>query len=144
MADKITKEQRSYIMSRIRSKDTKPEMLVRKFLFANGFRYRVHKKSLPGSPDVVLKKYKTVVLVQGCFWHHHSPGCRSGHIPKSNIEFWEKKIGRNIARDKENIAKLEKLGWKSIIIWECELKKDKAENTLNSLVENILSNNNSA
>lgn len=123
-------------MSRIRSKDTKPEEMVRRFLFAEGFRYRKNDKNLPGCPDIVLRKYKTIVFVNGCFWHGHS-GCRYFIWPKSNAEYWKQKISRNIERDKLNYAKLSRLGWNVIIIWECQLKKDKRENTLLSLVERI-------
>jgi DNA mismatch endonuclease, patch repair protein len=138
MADTVTKEQRSYIMSRVRSKDTKPEMLVRRFLFANGFRYRIHRKDLPGSPDIVLPKYRTVVFVQGCFWHHHNPGCRSGKFPKTNIDYWSKKIEHNVHRDIRNQIELSRLGWKPIIVWECELQKKKTRDTLESLVKEIV------
>lgn len=121
MADTMTPEQRSRCMARIRSKDTKPEMLVRKFLFSKGLRFRVAYRKLPGSPDIVLRKYKTVVFVNGCFWHGHE-GCKYYRLPKSNVGFWQNKISRNIARDTEVDAALQAEGWKVIRIWECDLK----------------------
>jgi DNA mismatch endonuclease, patch repair protein len=139
MADTISKEKRSYVMSRIKGKNTKPEMLVRSSLHAKGFRFRLHKKDLPGKPDIVLPKYKTAIFVHGCFWHHHDTGCRDGHLPKSNVAFWEQKIRRNVERDKRNLQSLQTLGWHSIVIWECELKKSKAELTLDYLVQEIMS-----
>jgi DNA mismatch endonuclease (patch repair protein) len=121
MADVHDKETRSYNMSRIRSKDTKPEMLVRKFLFAKGFRYRVNDKKLPGKPDIVLPKYKTVIFVHGCFWHGHE-GCRYYVVPKTRTEWWLEKIGRNKGNDEKKNSALREKGWKVIEIWECELK----------------------
>lgn len=126
------KKTRSYNMSRIKSKDTKPEEIVRKYLFANGFRYRKNDKRLPGTPDIVLPKYKTVIFVNGCFWHGHKQ-CRYFVIPKSNTKFWVDKINKNIDRDATNIDKLILLGWNVITVWECELKKDKREDTLFAL-----------
>jgi DNA mismatch endonuclease, patch repair protein len=134
MADIMTTERRSALMSLIKSKNTKPEICVRKYFHAKGLRYRLHDKSLPGSPDLVLKKYNSVVFVQGCFWHHHYPGCRSGHIPKTNKEYWIKKINRNQERDQENIEALKRLGWKVFVIWECELKKSKRSSTLENII----------
>jgi DNA mismatch endonuclease (patch repair protein) len=133
MADVHSKETRSYNMSRIRSKDTKPEMLVRKFLHKNGFRYRLHVKDLPGKPDIVLSKYKTVIFIHGCFWHGHE-GCKYYVVPKTRTEWWLNKIGTNIGNDSnaENLLKL--AGWKVIKIWECELKKASLEATLANLV----------
>ncbi len=136
MADIFTKKQRSYVMSRIRSKDTKPEMLVRKFLFASGFRYRTNDKKLPGSPDIVLKKYNTVIFIHGCFWHGHK-NCKYVSIPK--IKYWIEKIERNQKRDKSSKRKLKSMGWKVIDCHECKLKKDKVENTLNNILHKILS-----
>lgn len=107
-------------MSKISGKDTKPEILVRKHLFSNGFRYRKNVKELPGKPDIVLPKYKTIIFIHGCFWHGHT--CKAGRLPKTNYEFWNKKISSNLIRDKKNILELEKKGWKVIIIWQCELK----------------------
>lgn len=126
------KKTRSYNMSRIKSKDTKPEEIVRKYLFAHGFRYRKNDKRLPGTPDIVLPKYKTVIFVNGCFWHGHKQ-CRYFVIPKSNTKFWVDKINKNIDRDATNIDKLILLGWNVITVWECELKKDKREDTLFAL-----------
>lgn len=137
MADNRTKEQRSYNMSRIRSIDTKPEILVRKFLFKNGFRYRLHSKRLVGKPDIVLPKYKSVVFVHGCFWHGHI-NCKNTKTPVSNNSFWVNKIVSNSDRDKRNIKTLKKLGWKVYTIWECQLTKAKAEKTLTTLMNRLL------
>lgn len=136
MADVHTPEQRSCNMSRIHSKNTKPEELVRKFLFSQGFRYRKNNTRLPGKPDIVLPKYKTVVFVNGCFWHGHE-GCRYFVWPKNNAEFWKEKITGNIQRDKRNHHLLEEQGWRVIEIWECELKKKTFQETLVSLAKNI-------
>lgn len=133
MADTHSKEARSYNMSRIRSKDTNPEMIVRKFLHKNGFRYRLHVKNMPGKPDIVLRKYKTVILIHGCFWHGHE-GCRYFVAPKSNRSYWLPKIEKNINRDIEHEKKLRSKGWEMIKIWECELKKKIVEKTLNNLI----------
>lgn len=127
---------RSYNMSRIRGKDTKPEMIVRKFLFAHGFRYRLHDKRLQGKPDLVLPKYKTVIFVHGCFWHGHE-GCTYARLPESNIEFWQSKIAKNIINDKLHIAKLKESGWNVLIIWECELKSKQKDISLNQLLLKI-------
>ncbi len=135
MNDVFSKEKRSEIMSHIRSKDTKPEIAVRKYLFSKGFRYRKNDKRYPGTPDIVLPKYKTVIFVHGCFWHGHE-GCKYAIIPKTNTEFWIKKIEKNNDRDSTNIEKLEKLGFMVIVIWECELREHKDE-TLNKLVRKI-------
>lgn len=136
MADVHTPEQRSYNMSRIHSKNTKPEELVRKFLFSQGFRYRKNDARLPGKPDIVLPKYKTVVFVNGCFWHGHE-GCRYFVWPKNNAEFWKEKITGNIQRDKRNHHLLEEQGWRVIEIWECELKKKSAQDRLEHLVQEL-------
>lgn len=130
------KKTRSYNMSQIKSKNTKPEKMVRKYLFAHGFRYRKNDKRLPGTPDIVLPKYKTVIFVNGCFWHGHNQ-CRYFVIPKSNTEFWVDKINKNIERDTVNTDKLISLGWNVITIWECELKKDKREATLLALLNKL-------
>ena len=127
------KKTRSYNMSRIKSKNTKPEEMVRKYLFSHGFRYRKNDKRLPGTPDIVLSKYRVVIFVNGCFWHGHNQ-CRYFVIPKSNTEFWVDKINKNIERDALNTEKLISLGWNVITIWECELKKDKREDTLAALL----------
>jgi len=121
MADVHSKETRSYNMSRIRSKDTKPEMLVRKFLFSKGFRYRLHDKKLPGKPDIVLPKYKTVIFIHGCFWHGHE-GCKYFVVPKTRAEWWLNKINNNTSKDEDSEVKLIDAGWKVIVIWECEVK----------------------
>jgi len=132
MADVHSKETRSYNMSRIRSKDTKPEMLVRKFLHKNGFRYRLHLKNLPGKPDIVLPKYKTVIFIHGCFWHGHE-GCKYYVVPKTRTEWWLHKIGTNISNDTKAEAALKNAGWKIIKIWECQLKKSEVDVTLSFL-----------
>lgn len=106
-------------MSKIGGKNTKPEILVRKFLFSKGFRYRINVKTLPGKPDIVLPKYKTVIFINGCFWHGHN--CKKGKLPSSNIDFWREKISNNKSRDDKNSDLLIKLGWKVIIIWQCEI-----------------------
>ena len=120
--DSLTKEHRSWNMSRIRSMNTKPEMLVRSFLHKNGFRFRLHVKNLPGHPDIVLPKYKTVVEVRGCFWHRH-PGCKATTSPSSHAEFWQEKFKRNVERDKQHAKELKDLGWNLIVVWECETTK---------------------
>ncbi len=130
------KKTRSYNMSRIRGKDTKPEMLVRRFLYANGFRYRLHVKELPGKPDIVLPKYKTVIFVHGCFWHGHK-GCKYFSIPKTRTEWWLTKIKGNTRRDKQAEIELNVMGWRVIVIWECELKKSQAEQTLQDLLQKL-------
>ncbi len=117
-------EQRSRNMSAIKSKNTKPEIAVRKLLHSMGYRFRLHRKDLPGSPDIVLPKYKTVIFVHGCFWHRHE-NCKYASTPKTRKEFWEKKFRENINRDNLNQANLSLRGWKIIIIWECQLKGDK-------------------
>lgn len=137
--DNHSKEVRSYNMSKIRSTGTKPEDMVRKYLFSKGLRYRKNVKALPGKPDIVLPKYKTIVFVNGCFWHGHN-GCKYFVMPKSNTEYWESKIDSNIARDQRTYDSLSALGWNVLVIWECELKKDKRENTLEYLYYNILRN----
>jgi DNA mismatch endonuclease (patch repair protein) len=124
-------------MSRIKGKDTKPEMLVRRFLFAKGFRYKLHDKKLPGKPDIVLPKYKTVIFVHGCFWHGHK-NCRYFTIPKTRTQWWTDKINRNIELDKLHSTALKKAGWKIITIWGCELKPDKAEHTLLKLIQSLV------
>ena len=122
MTDTMTPEQRSRCMSAVKGKDTKPEMIVRRYLFSKGLRFRLHRKDLPGNPDIVLPKYKTVVFINGCFWHGHD-GCKYYKLPTSNVEFWESKITNNKNRDILNELKLKKLGWRVIRIWECEIKR---------------------
>ena len=134
--DNHSKKERSYNMSQIRARETSPEVLVRKFLFSNGFRYRKNASNIIGKPDIVLKKYNTVIFINGCFWHGHE-GCKYFKPPKSNQEYWFPKIKRNKERDKEVYQKLESEGWKVITIWECELKKDKRETTLQKLCVSI-------
>lgn len=138
MADNHTKEQRSYNMSRIRSKNNAPEEKVRKFLFSKGFRYKKNDKKLPGCPDIVLPKYKTVIFVNGCFWHKHN--CKRFVWPASNEEYWKNKILRNVERDELNIKELKELGWKVLVIWECELKKATIDERLKMLVSEIKEN----
>lgn len=138
MVDKVSKEVRSYNMSRIRSKDTKPEILVRSYLFSKGLRFRKNDKRYPGSPDIVLPRYNTVVFVHGCFWHRHE-GCKYATMPKSNVEFWKNKFDKNKQRDERNHQELEEMGWNVITVWECELKKDKVEQTLEDLYNRITS-----
>lgn len=128
-------QKRSEIMSHIRSKDTKSEIMVRKYLFKLGFRFRLYDSKLPGKPDIVLPKYKFVVFVHGCFWHAHE-GCKYYREPKSNAEYWIPKIQRNVERDKQTVCDLISMGWKVEIVWECELKKN-AEKRLNELVQSI-------
>ena len=123
--DKFSKETRSMIMSRIRSKDTKPEIAVRKFLYANGFRYVLHRKALPGKPDLSNESKKVAVFVNGCFWHHHGK-CKRAKWPKTNQEYWIPKIKKNSRKDSSNKAKLEKMGWSVHIIWECETSEPQA------------------
>lgn len=132
MADVHSKEVRSYNMSRIRSKDTKPEMLVRRFLHANGFRYRLHDKKLPGKPDIVLPKYKTVIFIHGCFWHGHE-GCKYYVVPKTRTEWWLGKINSNVANDEKAAFALKNNGWRIINLWECELRPSVIESTLHNL-----------
>lgn len=136
MADVHDKKTRSYNMSRIRSKNTKPEILVRKFLHSQGFRFRVHYKKLPGKPDIVLPKYKTVIFINGCFWHGHD-NCRYFVAPKTNTDWWLNKIFLNRANDNKSVKALKKEGWKIIILWECQLKPDKAVKTLLSFVKKL-------
>lgn len=132
MTDKLNSDQRHRCMSSIRSINTKPELIVRKFLFKEGFRYRLHIKKLPGSPDIVLAKYKTVIFINGCFWHGHK-GCKKAGLPKTRTDWWEKKINTNIERDQNNYMQLKALGWHIIIIWECQLKTKVRALTLTSL-----------
>lgn len=135
MADNHSKEIRSMNMSHIRSTNSKPEEIVRKFLFSKGFRYRKNVKKLPGCPDIVLPKYKAIVFVNGCFWHKHD--CPRFVWPSSNIEYWKPKILRNVQRDSENVKLLHDAGWNVITVWECELKKKIAEERLTRLCKEI-------
>ena len=132
--DKVTRSQRSFIMSRIRSKDTKPEIVVRKKLFESGLRYRIHVRGLPGTPDIAIKKYKVVVDVRGCFWHGHGK-CRFSSRPKSNKSYWLEKIDRNRKRDRANLKELRKMGYQVFVVWEC---KTKDESSLMSEIKKIV------
>lgn len=138
----MTAEQRSRCMAAIKGKDTKPEMVVRKYLFSKGLRYRVNNRKLPGSPDIVLKKYKTVIFIDGCFWHGHE-NCKYFRLPKSNVDFWRHKIAMNIARDYANNVYLKLAGWRVIRIWECEIRtKAKQEETFRNLYTLIIGTHN--
>ena len=138
--DHLTKKRRSWNMSRIRNKNTKPEIAVRSFLHRNGFRFRLHSRNLPGTPDIILPKYRTVIFVHGCFWHRHR-GCKDATMPKSNTEFWEEKFSGTVIRDAQKKDSLIELGWSVIVIWECEIKNEifgkKLENNLKSYLKNI-------
>ena len=134
MADVHDKKTRSYNMSRIRSGNTKPELLVRKFLHANGFRYSLHKKTLLGKPDIVLPKYKTIIFIHGCFWQGHAK-CKYFVVPKTRTAWWLKKISANKANDAKAVNVLRKDGWMVITVWECQLKPAKTERTLTSLLK---------
>ncbi len=125
MSDIYSKSKRSEIMSHISSKETRPEIIVRKFLFANGFRFRKNVNKLPGKPDIVLPKYKTIIFIHGCFWHGHT--CKRGLLPTTNVEFWKYKIDGNIERDKQNVVALEKRGWLIIVVWQCEIRNIKLQ-----------------
>ena len=133
MADTVSKEKRSEIMSHVTGKETKPEKIVRKYLFAQGLRYRKNVKRLPGTPDIVLQKYKAVIFVNGCFWHGHS-GCKHAYVPKSNTEFWINKIEMNRRRDIATEQKLIAAGWRVITVWECEIRRMK---NIDFLIERI-------
>lgn len=136
MPDKHSKKTRSYNMSMIKGRNTKPEIIVRKYLFSCGFRYRLNDSRYPGRPDIVLPKYKTAIFINGCFWHVHE-GCRYSVWPENNREFWYKKLMGNAERDKRDYQALVDMGWNVIVIWECELKKDKREETLHGLKTRI-------
>ena len=137
MADVHNKATRSYNMSQIKGKNTKPEMLVRKFLHAQGFRYKLHDKTLPGKPDLVLPKYKTVIFIHGCFWHKHE-GCKYFVVPKTRTDWWLNKINGNVANDQKAVSQLKKDGWNVITIWECELKGEKTIITLAKLFGKLI------
>lgn len=139
MSDRISKEQRSINMKAIKGKDTKQEVLVRKYLFSKGKRFRKNDRKLPGTPDVVLPKYKTVIFINGCFWHRHE-NCKLAYIPKSNVEFWNKKFKKNIRNDLTNKEKLKRLDFRIIEIWECELKnnQERVLEELNKKLDNFL------
>lgn len=137
MADTLTPEKRSWNMSKIKSGNTKPEKMVRSLLHQMGYRFRLHRKDLPGKPDIVLPKYNTVIFVHGCFWHRHE-GCKYAYNPKSRIEFWQKKFKKNMERDKKNQKELSDLGWNIILIWECEIKKKDSVNDLLKKMEGLI------
>ncbi len=132
MVDRIDKATRSRTMAAIRSRDTKPERWVRSELHKQGFRFRLHNKKLPGSPDLVLRKYNAVIFINGCFWHQHQH-CKVAHIPETRREFWEKKFARNVARDQKVLYQLKVMGWRAAIVWECGLKKKIEDETLQQL-----------
>lgn len=136
MADVHDRETRSYNMSKIKSHDTKPEIIARKYLHAHGLRYTLHNKKLPGRPDLTFRKYKTVVFVNGCFWHGHH-GCKYFKIPKTRTEWWKAKIEATKMRDKKKREELEASGWKVLVIWECELKGESKLNTLDDLLRAV-------
>ncbi len=136
MADVHSPEVRSYNMSMIKGKNTKPELIVRKFLHSHGFRFRLHRKDLPGKPDIVLPKLNTVIFIHGCFWHGHKD-CKYFVIPKTRTKWWLKKINGNKETDKRNNNKLRKTGWKIITLWECQLRPKKVNRTLTSLASKI-------
>ena len=142
MADVHSKEIRSFNMRRIKGKDTKPEMLVRKFLFSKGLRYKLHDKELPGKPDLVFPKYKIVLFIHGCFWHGHE-GCKYYVVPKTKTEWWLNKINGNAKKDEDSITRLRQLGWEVIVVWECELKPGKVEKLLQNLLKEFKQNNES-
>ena len=129
MPDVLTPTQRHRCMSRIRSKETKPEMAVRRWLWAHGYRYRLNVKSVPGKPDIVMRRYRTAIFVNGCFWHGHER-CSKFVMPKTNTEFWQSKIDRNRERDRQNYDILMQNGWQVIVLWECHLTKEKLETTM--------------
>ena len=137
MADTVGKEKRSEIMSHVTGKETRPEKIVRKYLFAQGLRYRKNVKRLPGTPDIVLQKYKVVIFVNGCFWHGHQ-GCKYAHLPSTNLEYWEKKIADNLERDKRKTQELERLGYRVSVVWQCQLKPKVREQNLRNLYNNIV------
>ena len=138
MADTVSKEKRSWNMSRIRAKDTKIEVAVRKYLFANGFRYRKNVKELPGKPDIVLPKYKAVIFVHGCYWHRHQ-GCKNCTTPSTNTEFWLEKFNTNVENDRKHKEQLETAGWRVLVLWECEIEQD-FEPLMESVVSWLKSN----
>jgi DNA mismatch endonuclease (patch repair protein) len=138
MTDHLPNEKRSWNMSRIRSKNTIPEVKVRSILHCRGYRFRLHRKDLPGKPDVVLPKYKTVIFVHGCFWHQHK-NCNRGNTPKTNKQYWLPKLRRNVENFKKNQRKLKKLGWQVIVIWECEVKYQNKIQTMINKIQNRVS-----
>jgi DNA mismatch endonuclease (patch repair protein) len=130
-----SKEKRSQVMARIRSENTKPERILRSALHRQGYRFKIHKKDLPGKPDIVLPKYRTMIFVHGCFWHYHED-CREGRIPNTNSKFWREKLSKNVEKDKRNIKDCEELGWKVLVVWECEIEK-KLDDTIRKVKEKL-------
>lgn len=137
MTDIFPASKRSEIMSRVKGKETTPEIIVRKYLFSRGLRYRKNVKALPGTPDIVLPKYKAVVLVNGCFWHGHKD-CKPAHLPATNLDYWEKKIADNVERDERKRQELEKLGYKVLVVWQCQLKTKVRFDNLEKLYNDII------
>ena len=125
MTDNVDRAKRSEIMSRIRSRDTKPEMIVRRIAHGLGFRFRLHRRDLPGSPDLVFPRYRAIIMVHGCFWHRH-PGCKNASTPGTRVDFWETKLQGNVVRDRRNETALRDLGWRILVVWECETKDREA------------------
>jgi DNA mismatch endonuclease (patch repair protein) len=132
--DIYSREKRSDIMARVKATDSTPELTVRRLLHGLGYRYRLHRNNLPGKPDIVLTKYKSVIFVHGCFWHHHK-GCKKSKLPESNADFWRKKILDNVARDKRTIRELRKTGWKVLVLWECQVGSSKLKERFNYFLE---------
>lgn len=132
--DTLTKEKRSWNMSRIKSKDTAPEIRVRSALHRAGYRFRLHVKDLPGTPDIILPKYKTIIEVRGCYWHRHE-GCKYAYMPKTKIEFWKKKFAENISRDQRTEKDLKAMGWRVIIVWECEVRTQTFQEELSNRIK---------
>src|SRR3990172_11949060 len=131
--DTLTPKKRSWNMSRIRGKDTRPEKKMRSLLHAKGYRFKLSDKILPGRPDIVLPKYRAVIFVHGCFWHRH-PDCKYAYTPKSRVDFWKEKFAQNVKRDKKNLSLLQRADWLTIVVWECEIKKN-SEDVLNRVSE---------
>jgi len=136
MTDIVNSSKRSEMMASIRSKNTRPEKIVRSWLHRNGYRFRIHRKDLPGSPDIVLAKYRTIILVNGCFWHRHN-GCNMAHEPKSRAEWWNEKFQKTVNRDKSNVAELEKLNWHVCVVWECEVRSGAFTEKIKEFMETI-------
>ena len=141
MPDNSRMGTRSFNMSKIRKTDTKPELLVRRYLHQNGFRYRLYRRDLPGTPDMVLAKYRQVIFVNGCFWHAHE-GCKYNRLPKTRVDYWHPKIAGNVARDISNHERILAMGWSLIVVWECELKKDRFQFTMDSIISSIQNHKN--
>ena len=140
--DHLSRSMRSWNMSRIRSKDTKPEKILRSILHRRGFRFRIHSKDLPGKPDIVLRKYKTAIFIHGCFWHRHT-GCKKATMPKSNIDYWTKKFMRTQERDKSAQDAIHKLGWQYFVVWECQINNERLGSDIQCFLNNRLSVNTS-